>query len=254
MNDVVLPARRTVVRTVAWTVPVVAAGVSAPAYAASCGSTSYDWRLDWNDSTTSDAYSTAYTRGAVAGGIQTGTATITGPTGSSAMVVTFRSEMFGTMLRDGDNLNMSNLLTPSVTNVGGLNQGPGLNISHATGIPSGRANRQEIQISFNRAVSGLAFVISDTDWSNGGWEDRVELTGTRTATAPNISGAGTSTDPWRATNEGNAGNTSNSRNIAVSFTAPVAANTPIVLTFWNNSGNSNQRIFLSDLTFTASGC
>ena len=48
-----LPSRRNVVRTAAWTVPVVAAAVGAPAFAASCGTTSYTWRLDWsNDNAT----------------------------------------------------------------------------------------------------------------------------------------------------------------------------------------------------------
>lgn len=51
-----LQSRRNVVRTVAWTVPVVAASTAVPAYAASCGSTSHAWRLDWANNTTSDTF------------------------------------------------------------------------------------------------------------------------------------------------------------------------------------------------------
>lgn len=243
-----MPTRRNVVRTAAWTVPVVAAGVAAPAYAASCHDTTYDWRLDWG------AASTSWAQPAVVSGIQTGDAVISGAAGSTAMRVTFRSEMFGTMQRDVNNLKLSNAIgNQSTSNVGGLNQGPGLNISHAAAIPSGRNNRQEVQITFNRAVTNLSFTISDTDWSNGGWDDRVELTGSRAVSSTGIQGAGVLNDPWMAINEGNAGNSSGTRNITVTYSS-LAANTAITLTFWNDSGNSNQRVFLSDFTFRAIGC
>lgn len=243
-----MPTRRNVVRTAAWTVPVVAVNTAVPAWAASCGSTSTTWRLDWGNTST-----TSWTQPAVANSIQTGDAVITGTTGTTPMAVTFRSQTFGSMQRDGDNLRVSSALSPAANNVGGLNQGPGLNISHASPLPSGRGNRQEIQISFSRPVTNLSFTIADTDWSNGNWDDRVELTGTRTATTNGIQGAGTQNDPWMASNGGNAGNNSGARNITVTY-ASLAANTAITLTFWNDSGNGNQRIFLSDLTFTASGC
>lgn len=245
-----MPSRRNVVRTAAWTVPVVAASTAVPAYAASCGSTSYAWRLDWGGS------SSPYTRSnTIVNGIQTGSATITGVAGTSPMTVSFSSKMNGTMQRDADNLRLSTQLTQTdtVNNVGGTG-GPGLNISHLEAIPSGSGNNQELSISFNRAVSNLAFTITDIDISNGNWNDRVELTGDRSGSGPNISGSGTSGDPWRASSTGNAGNGSSARNLNVSYNVPIAANTPIVLKFYNSSGNGNQRIFLSDFTFDALGC
>lgn len=249
MTDLITPTRRTVVRSAAWTVPAVAASTAAPAFAASPCGTSYAWRVDWG------AAGTSYTRGATVAGVQTGTATVTGSTGTAPMIVTFSSAMTGTMQRDADNLRLSTDLTQTATvaNVGATG-GPGLNISHAAAIPSGSANAQELSISFSRAVSGLAFTITDIDISNGDWSDRVELTGTRTGTATGVTGSGTSADPWRATNAGNAGNGSNTRNLDVVYSGSIAANTPIVLRFWNASGNGNQRIFISDLTFTALGC
>lgn len=241
-----MPTRRNVVRTAAWTVPVVAAGVAAPAYAASCGDTSTAWRLDWG------ATGTSWTQPAVSNGVQTGDAVITGGAGTQPMRVTLRSQTFGSMARDADNFKLSGALNPAVTNVGGLNQGQGLNVSHASPLPSGRTNRQEVQISFNRAVTNLSFTISDTDWTSG-WDDRVELTGTRTVVSTGIQGAGVLNDPWMATSQGNAGNSSGARNITVTY-ASLAANTPITLAFWNDGGNQNQRIFLSDFTFNAFGC
>lgn len=257
-----MPSRRSVVRSATWTVPIVAASVAAPAYAASCGTTTYTWRLDWSNDNTTDAFTTAYPAPTTVNGIQTGTATITGPAGTTPVKVTFSSQMLGTMSRDGDNLRVSNTLSPAVNNVGGLNQGAGLNISHAAPIPTGRANRQEISISFDRPVTGLTFTITDVDRSNGNWNDRVELTGSRTfVAAANVDGDGTNgvspsfvNNAWSPDNNGNAGNTSSTGNVAVTYAGTLASNTALVMSFWNNSGDGNQRVFLSDFTFTALGC
>lgn len=254
-----LPSRRNVVRTAAWTVPVVAAAVSAPAFAASCGTTSYTWRLDWSNDNATDQFTTSYPTPTTASGVQTGVATITGPAGTVPVAVTFASRMYGTMQRDANNLRVSSVLTPAANNVGGLNQGAGLNVSHQDPIPSGRANRQEVSISFDRAVTGLSFTIADIDRQTNDWNDRVELTGSRTYAGPNLSGDGTngpggSNNAWRPDDNGNAGNGSSYGNLTVTYSGTIAANAPIVLTFWNSAGNGNQRIFLSDFTFTASGC
>lgn len=254
VSEATLPTRRNVVRTAAWTVPVVAASIGAPAFAASCGMTSYTWRLDWSNDNTVDAFTTSYPTPTTVSGIQTGVATITGPVGSVPIKVTFTSQMVGSMQRDGDNLKVSSALSPAANNVGGLNQGAGLNISHAAPLPTNRASRQELSISFDRAVTGLSFVIADTDWSPGSWDDRVELDGNRTFTVSNIDGSGTQADPWMANSQGNAGNGSGTRNITVTYANTISAGSPIVLTFWNKSGNGNQRIFLSDFTFDAAGC
>lgn len=245
-----MPSRRNVVRTATWTVPVVAASTAVPAYAASPCATSHGWRLDWG------ASGTTYSRGQVVNGVQTGTAVVTGPAGTSPLTVTFRSVMSGSMRRDADNLELSSNLTetPPVGNVGGLGLGPGLNVSHAAPIPSGQRNAQEISISFDRQVSGLAFTITDVDAQFGDWVDQVELSGSRTGTGPALQGNGTPDSPWMATTYGNAGNSSGSRNIAVTYTAAIPAGSPVLLKFWNRSGNGNQRIFLSDFTFDALGC
>lgn len=247
-------SRRALVRGAAWTVPVVAVAATAPAYAASpCDSNNYT--LDWGGGTLAGgltSYSPPNNPGG--NGAKTGTATVNPPSGSlgAPVLVTFRSTMTGSMVRASDNLTLS-----SEQNVGGLGLGPGLNISHADGISSGFGNRQEIAISFNRDVDGLKFAITDIDAQSGGWIDQIALGGTRTGTpVSTVQGAGTTAQPWMATVFGNRANNTNLGNVAVEYTGTIVANTTIVLSFWNmtNGGDSNQRVFLSDFTFTAKGC
>lgn len=259
--NAVMPSRRSVVRTAAWTVPVVAASTAVPAYAASCGSTTHAYTLDWN----TVGYTTA-----TSGGTRTGTATVTGPSGADPVVVTFTSTVVGTDTRTNGNLTVQAGTYPNVGNSGGT----GLLLQHQ-GIVAGRANsRQVVGIHFSRAVTGLAFSITDIDANNASGNDtstdfwdRVELTGSRTFTATsrgggnvyvigngtNTSEALASTGPWRMyDNAVIAGdNGDNSGNIAVTYTAAVQ---DITLTYWNARGTGNQAIFLTDLRFSALGC
>ncbi|MCW2737137.1 hypothetical protein [Nocardioides sp.] len=265
MNDVMLPSRRTVVRTAAWTVPVVAVGVSAPAFAASCGTTVYPYTLNWG----SVAYSTV-TTGPAANRVKTGTATVDGPAGSTPVVATFTSRNVGVDTRTGNNLTVNSTTYPNV----GATGSTGLLLQHQD-ISAGRnTSRQELRIQFDRAVTGLKFTITDIDSNNvagnnrsADFWDRVELSGTRTFTATSrdvdnvyvigagVSGAESSTTegPWRmydngvvATDNGDA-----SGNIEVTYVGDVQ---DITLTYWNARGNGNQAVFLSTFTFKASGC
>lgn len=252
--DATRTSRRTLVRGAAWTVPVVAVAATAPAFAASpCDVNSYT--LDWNGGTAASGL-TSYTAptNPAGNGIKVGTATVNPPSGSlgSALTVTFTSRMYGTMPRATDNLTLS-----SEQNVGGLGLGRGLNISHADGIPSGYANRQEISIAFNREVTGLQFTITDIDAQEGDWIDQIAIDGARTGTrVSTVQGAGTTNTPWMATVYGNRANNTSGGNVSVAFTAPIPANVPVVISFWNmtNGGNGNQRVFLSDFSFDAKGC
>lgn len=261
---VVRTSRRTVVRGAAWSVPVIAVATTAPAFAASpCDIQAY--RLDWGNS----VGQTVYAKNATT---NVGTATVAGSAGGGAITVTLASTTVGSVSRANDNLTVS-----TETNIGNLGAGErGLNIAHNEGITAGRANRQEIAIRFSRAVTGLSFTITDIDsrrsnvggWWNPryeGWYDRVELTGSRTATmaGSSVIGAGTDTNensngsgPWRHPDEDtNASNTGSSDgNVTVTYAGTIAANTPITLTYWTTLSEGNQRIFLSDMTFSAQGC
>lgn len=256
--------RRNVVRTAAWTVPVVAATVAAPAFAASCGSTTYTYTLTWN----TVPYATS-TSGSGATLTKVGTATVSGPSGSTPVQVTFTSTSVGTDTRSANNLTVDASTYP---NVGGSGS-TGLLLQHRN-IVAGRGSRQEVAIHFSRPVTGLAFTISDIDANNArgtdqsnDFYDRVELSGSRSFTtkargtntsyvigtgvagAENTAGEG----PWRMYNDSTVANDNgdDSGNVNVTYNGAVQ---DIALTYWNARGTGNQAIFLSTFTFTASGC
>jgi hypothetical protein len=253
-------SRRTLMRGAAWSVPVVAVAAQAPAFAASpCDPQAY--RVDWGTS----GYTPPPLTGAVRG--STAVATPTGATGGGPLSVSFSSTVVGSVVRSADNMTVT-----GDTNIGNLGAAErGLTLSHDAPAVSGRANRQEVSISFARAVTGLSFTITDIDSSSGAWWDRVELSGTRTGTPVSrggilgnfVLGDGTvglellaAFGPWRYFDTGtNVPNTGDNRgNIAVVYPGTIAANTPILLTYWSSTAGGNQRIFLSDFNFTARGC
>ncbi|MDR7252147.1 hypothetical protein J2X46_001123 [Nocardioides sp. BE266] len=231
---------------------MVSMAATAPAFAASCGATTYAYTLDWNTATINTSTS---------GNAVTATTSITGPAGSSAILATFKSTTTGSVTRDSDNLTVS-----SETNVGNLG-GKALNISHSSPITAGSGNRQTVAISFNRAVTGLNFYISDIDSSltnvgsqrnpvYSGWWDRVSLTGTYTPNRDtNLRGSGTSNDPWYYNDsDTNVGNEAAGARVKVTYSGTIAANTTITLEYWTTQAGGNQRIFLTDFGFDAKGC
>lgn len=256
-----MPTRRNVVRSAAWTVPVVATSVAVPAFAASPCATSHAWRLDWGNNTTNDAFTTAYSVTKTSA-IHIGTATITGPAATSPVTVTFRNSVVG-----ADRRHPTNLTVENTTDIGDLGaQERGLLLWN-TNIVAGRdASRQVLEVTFSRSVSNLRFTITDVD-SSGGYRDRVELSGDRTGVANSrgggnlyVEGNGTAgaetsstSGPWRMyANNVPANDSGDSRgNVAVTYNSPV---TSFQLDYWNANGNGQQAIFLSDFTFDALGC
>ena len=241
--------RRTIVRAAAWTAPVVAYAATAPPMAASPCQDNHTFTLQWG--------TTAY-----AVNNHVGAATVTGPNGTQPVTATLTSTVAGANItRAADNLSVS-----SLTDIGGLGAGEqGLKLSHAAPITSSRSNRQDVAISFSRAVTGLTFTITDIDSHDetpagpGGadWWDRVELTGTRTySAASNINGTGVQSDAWRIdTSNTTIPDTGNSAgNVRVTYAATIPASTPVTLTFWTFRGGGAQEIYLGDFTFTAIGC
>lgn len=265
-NTLLRPTRRTLVRGAAWSVPVVSIAATAPAFAASpCRARSESYRLDWGQPSTVWAVSKP-----TVDGVHTGTATISGPTNATPVVVTFVSTMFrsnGDSRRAADNLTVS-----ADTDIGDLGaEERGLNVAHDVGIDNGRNDyRQEIQVSFDRPITDLAFTITDIDTQSAQagttWSDRVELSPNVTSysapTGSEVIGRGRNENinnddgrgPFRRTADFNVDNTGdNSGNIDVTY-ASRAANSAFTLTFWTNTAAGNQRIFLSDFTFTANTC
>lgn len=262
--DTVTPTRRTVVRSAAWSVPVVAASMGAPAFAASPCATSYPWRLDWGDNTTDDAFTTTYSvvKPPGANTIHIGTAVVTGPPGSSPVTVVFKNSVVGTDRRDPTNLTVEN----GTTNIGGLGaQERGLLLWNTAILEGREASRQVVEVSFSREVTNLRFTITDIDsnnelWSSNDYRDQVELTGSRTALATRrgrtnfyVGGLGTPTSPWQMYNNDTATDdrADDRGNLAITYDGPL---TSFQLDYWNASGRGQQAIFLSDLTFDALGC
>jgi hypothetical protein len=232
------PTRRTLVRSAAWSVPVVSLAAAAPAFAASCA-TSYAFRLDWGTTPYSKNTST-----------NIGSATVAGPAGSVPISVNFASTFSNTP----DRRATDNLTVPSATNIGGTGPGErGLLISHSS-VGNTRDTRQTVVISFTRPVTELAFKITDVDSVNNSWFDRVELSGPRNGTynSTYVTGNGTNGNAWRPTAETSPVDiTSPNGNVSVLYTAAVST---ITLEFYSTESGSNQLIRLTDLTFKAKNC
>lgn len=221
---------------------MVTVAAAAPAFAASPCVTDYAYRLDWG--------TTPYTKNST----NLGTATVAGPAaGAQPVTVQFASAYISN--NGADRRAAENLTVPATTNIGNL--GPterGLRVAHSS-TQDNRNRRQEVTITFSRAVTGLAFTITDVDSGANSWWDQVELSGTRSFTIANptaVTGAGVAGNPWRAaSNNTQLANTSSSGNVSVSYPGAV---TSITLTFWSSVSGGTQLINLSDFTFSTQGC
>jgi hypothetical protein len=143
---------------------------------------------------------------------------------------------------------------------------------HQASITAGESNNQKLAISFDRAVTGLSFSITDIDRDadivgydrvNGervprysGFWDRVTLSGTYSQTkAANMLGTGASDSPWYSPETtSNRVTDSAASNVKVTYDGTIPANTPIELKYWSAYSGGQQWIYLTDFTWTAKGC
>lgn len=252
-------SRRTLVRGAAWTVPVVAVAATAPALAASPCSTTYPYRLNWG--TPGSSFARASARSATA---------LATAAGAGAVTVTFTSvsTTAANVPDPARNLTVppstgtATLQDPVITSLGGASGEQGMRLHHTTST-AGSGIRQTLTIGFSRTVTGLSFAITDIDnllTSGYQYADRVYLSGDtiRTQTLDGLRGTGTSTDPWRRTDDrdrnidGNVNENSAGAKVTVTYTAPVDV---LTLDYYNLLGGTQyHRIFLGDFTFTALGC
>lgn len=263
MPDASTPSRRSVVRGVAWSVPVVSVAATAPAFAASPCQTLYPYRLDWG--------TTSYTRTDARAATASVTTTTTGGT---PVPVTFRSVSVGDNVPDAArnltvpaNTGTGTTADPVVANLGGRAGERGVMLYHATSA-IGRPNRQEVTITFGRPVRNLQFWVTDIDTiTSPAYSDRVELIGLNAAnvavpfTSANdgVTGDGSQTNPWLRSTTGNVSENAAGAQTSVSFVKSSPADATDVkslkLTYWNATGGTQyHRIFLGDLTFSALGC
>lgn len=258
MTDLASPSRRAIVRGAAWSVPVVAVAATAPAFAASPCATTYSFRLDWGTTT----YRRTDARNA--------TASVTS-VGATPLTVTFTSTSSSSANVPDPNRNLSvppntgtaTTADPVVTSLGGRAGERGVMLYHASSTP-GRANRQDVAISFSRPVRGLKFWITDIDTiASPAYSDRVELVGYTAAgaivpfssTNDGITGSGSAASPWLRTSDANVSENAGGAQTLVDFSASTAEVKSLVLTYWNNAGGTQyHRVFVGDLEFTALGC
>lgn len=262
MPDPSTPSRRSVVRGVAWSVPVVSVAATAPAFAASPCQTRYPYRLDWG--TTS--YSRTNARNASAS---------VSSTGGTPVAVTFASVSSSTAnvpdparnLTVPSNTGMGTTADPVVTSLGGRPGERGVMVYHASST-IGRANRQEVTITFGRPVRDLQFWITDIDTiTSPAYSDRVELVGRNAngvvvpfgSANDGVTGAGSEGSPWQRAANSNVSENAAGAQTLVSFATPSPSDATdvksLVLTYWNATGGTQyHRIFLGDLSFSALGC
>jgi len=250
--------RRTVVKGAAWSLPVIAAAVAAPAAVASDGSAGgcvpVRMHLDW----AGDYRRTSATAGSAAvGGAE------------STIALTVTQAGIGANTRTGNQTRTQNLnLAVSSFAVGGtasaglaIHQSPISNSRKAASTSSAARiaeNSQTIRFDFSEPVDQLSFLITDIDAAAYDYFDRVVIESGAAFTASSgsgsiVEGSGTAADPLRAGRIEPVPENSGRANATVSFLEPVSS---FSLTYQNVESRSDlridgdQAIFLSALSFT----
>ncbi|MGC4112952.1 MAG: hypothetical protein QM747_21550 [Nocardioides sp.] len=170
--------RRSVVRTGAWAVPVVATAVASPAYAVTSGCTRRG-------------------EGALVADDDGVVTSLTFPGGVSA-VVEYAKHNGPTVLDPFDGETGHEFETDYGT------PWSYLRLHHPEGMEQG--DTLTLTITFSEPVTNLAFTVTDIDQYRGQWDDRVSLAPESfavTAKGRRVTGSGTSADPFRSNQKGN---------------------------------------------------
>jgi len=218
--------RRTVVRGAAWTLPVVAAATTAPAYAASaCANRTALLPVTWSATSTTTS--------------QTGTTT-TGATVTVSAAYTQAGAAPGSL---GTN-NLSAQTAASARDSFAI-----VNNSPATLLGDPATNFQTVTFTFLQPVYGLTFSIDDIDRGTGYW-DYVSVTATPTQTPSagygnptTITGAGTDGNAWRTTATTGGDNLA-SQSVAVTYANGAVAITQVRLKFWSTTQTATSAVHL----------
>lgn len=239
------PSRRTVTRAAAWSVPVVAAAATAPAYAASCTPLTDVTFAGWT--------------GTISNGGLDYTQTYT-PSSGAAVDMKIAAVYTGAM-KGGSETAGGPALYDVFNPVGGLGK-PGLgliqSVTRRTDLAApGRSARGAYTFSFTKPVSNLRLTFTDVDQTAGDFLDRVEISGVwaEVSRGSGVTGGGTQTSPYAGTAAYNDG-TSGAGNVAVKFAGPVSS---FVLTYWNaetswSGVDRNQAVFVADVKFDYQPC
>lgn len=250
------------VRSAAWTVPVLSVAATAPVFAASPCSDRYSYVLRWGTT----AYSRTDARGSSAS-VTSGDSSAVGVTFASVSSSTANVPDPARNLTVPANTGTPTTADPVVTSLGGRAGERGVMLYHATST-IGRGNRQDVTITFSRPVRGLKFWITDIDTiTTPAYSDRVELVGYSSTNGvvpygfvnDGVTGAGTEASPWLRAGNANVDENASGAQVSVDFTATSPTTSTdvkrLVLTYWNATGGTQyHRIYLGNLSFTAIGC
>lgn len=236
--------RRSVVRTVAWTVPVIAASAQAPAFAASCNQL-FGGVLD-------PSQPAQYTRST----LRRADADIPLTSAGGTVGLVLRSD-FATYTPRPTNLEVKAAPTGQIP-LAGIELG-----NEMLANQSGSAARnQTITFTFSRTVQDLEFTLTDLDNSSN-HRDAVAIEDApftyQYGSVSQVQGTGTLTNPFRVVGTVNYNNdTSGAGNVIVRLAGPL---TTFSIRYWNadpaNTSNSTtQSIFLTRLSLMAymDGC
>jgi hypothetical protein len=209
------PTRRTVVRSAAWTVPVLATVAAAPAFAASpCAAQTIDF--------TSYTTGTAYTTGATfTAGVVTATLNLSGTTNA-----TNNGTIFAT--------------TPSTKELRFYDA----NASNTT---------QTIKFTFSQAVTNLSVLIVDIDQSTNYDDNLVINTAGWTATlGGSVNGAGTNANPYQSSTGASVADGSPLAAITLKYASSTQFS--ITYKQGTGTITGNPHIGIRSMTFTPSAC
>ena len=230
--------RRSVVRSAAWSLPVIAVSAQAPAFAASCNQ---PYVGDLN-------LATMYTRNSRT----SGTAVVPLASGAGSVTIGFASNTTAAYAEQAGNFTID----PSVGKTGEA----GIQLSYDnTNVNGSSGQHYRLTLTFSRAVTKLTFLVTDID-VDGGHDEQVAVISPATFTRsfpPNSDcvGAGTVANPIRNPVAGFIDNVDgNQGNVRINVPGPT---TTVTLQFWNaNTRATGSNNWLTDLSFEApaDGC
>lgn len=259
------PSRRTVTRVAAWSVPVVAAAATAPAFAASCGSVSpVSGTIDWDSRyQMSNGWFSYWVNRWSRTNNYAGTYTLEQPNNTAAQGLRVSAAYSGEMVPLGNRTLRPNAPVGGLT-VGGLCLAQYNNRASARPAGQRRQDRGAYTFTFDRPVTNLTFTVTDVDSATGDFWDMLELSSVAPFTVGSkgskVTGSGSETAPYAATGGNTDVNdtTGSAGNVTVTFPGPLSSFT---ITYWNNVENftqdTTQAVWVSDMTFSYSpmaGC
>lgn len=216
-------SRRTLVKAAAWTVPVIAVAVPAPAYAASESPCTPTTSFDSLKPGTSPSSITFL------------------PSGVTATLA------YSSSGQGGDN-------TPGDTGqVAATNTDPSWNYIELEMVSRlSEGDYVQLTITLSEPVEGLSFVLHDIDMTSSGWRDTVRvMTGGYTFDlGGNLQGSGTNGNRFRPINNGDTPIDSGLGDVRLTWPGAVSA-VQIRYIAGINGNSGNQHIGLGDLSYDA---